>query len=447
MCTNRNLSMTALGALLLSSLAGFAQETVIKGEGDKKVKVIVKENSSVMIDTVKGGSPKNVKVIVKDKTTGKDKEIVIMKRVVVNDSTNVDEVMKDIESGEKPGVAGKRKEIIIIDAGALEEAGEDIADRIEEKIDQITDKIEEKMEDVEVRVEKSRKKRVVVIEDGEEREEEKEIELRVENDTDEEVKVEERGDTTTVRLKGRKVLIIKDGDGTHVSVKKADEGEKKDKHDDNNCCEQRRAKVKTDWFGLDLGFNQYFTNNQIGEIGDDRLALNNWKSLNVTCHFVPTTFPITRSGAVNLKSAISLDMNNLRFSDKYNYLSGSDNGGLLFATSTPALSKNKLLATYAQIPLLLNFQTNPCKKDKSVSISVGGYAGMLIGSRGKRIADGDKLFVEDKFNLSPFKYGVTFRIDYKILDFYVNYNLSSLFESGKGPNTQMVAAGVNLLDF
>ena len=55
--------------------------------------------------------------------------------------------------------------------------------------------------------------------------------------------------------------------------------------------------------------------------------------------------------------------------------------------------------------------------------------------------------VNGEYNLNPFRYGLTARIDFKWFDFYLNYNLSEMFEEGNNPSTQTFVAGINLIDF
>jgi hypothetical protein len=58
-----------------------------------------------------------------------------------------------------------------------------------------------------------------------------------------------------------------------------------------------------------------------------------------------------------------------------------------------------------------------------------------------------KVKIKDDFNLNPFRYGLTARIDFPWFDFYLNYNLSEMFEDGQGPATQTFSAGINIVDF
>jgi hypothetical protein len=479
---NQNAKIALLTSLMMSSLVGYAQqnETVIKnGNGDKEVKVIVKTDKPqkmriekrvtvtdkgetiIKVDTImedvavvqgggmekriiikgkgdkvegieEGNPNKEMKIVIKgDKKDGKDdKEIVIYKKYVVKDSADMDATMKEIQIEEEAAgtpSGARRKEIIVIDGESIEKGVEGIGEEIEGIVEGIGEEIEK---NVQVFVDENGNQQIIRIE--------------TENEND--------GDTTEVKLKGRKVIIIKDNDGTHVSVKKKGSEEHGEGHGeghggDDECCEKRKA-VDVEPFALDLGLNNYMTDGKLAKISDPRLQLNAWRSVDVNCYFAPTRVALTNNGKVNLKTAISLDMNNLMFNNDSSYLTKNPTDYLSFTKVEQPLQKNKLLATYVQLPLLLNFQTNPGKESKNVSFSIGGYAGYLLGSRAKHItADGDKVHDSGDYNLNPIKYGLTARLDFRWFDFYVNYNLSPLFEDKKGPTTQLVSAGLNLLNF
>jgi len=293
-------------------------------------------------------------------------------------------------------------------------------------------------------------------------------EVTVDNRTNEEktVDVNTAGDTTVVMVGKRKIIITKDG----VSVKKQNDGEDWEDEEidveenvadnDNNqecnkdakCEKKKRKRADVDWFGLDLGLNNYMTSNKLGKVPvNTPIDLNVWRSVHVATHFLPTRVSLIGRGVVNLKSAITLDFNNLNFKNDFNIEPNSET----FATSASAnaLKKNKLLLTYAQIPLLLNFNTRP-GTDKGVSFSVGGYAGYLLDAKTKQIdIKDDKTKNHDDYQINPIKYGLTARLDFKWFDFYVNYNLSNMFadntavQANGNPKTQIVSAGVNLINF
>ncbi|RMG55663.1 MAG: hypothetical protein D6722_27550, partial [Bacteroidetes bacterium] len=74
--------------------------------------------------------------------------------------------------------------------------------------------------------------------------------------------------------------------------------------------------------------------------------------------------------------------------------------------------------------------------------------GILWAARTKQISEENgKVKRDGDFHLNPFRYGLMARVDFRWFDIYLNYNLSTLFTEGEGPETQTFVAGINLIDF
>ena len=406
---------------------------------------------------VKDGN-KEVKIIVKEGKDNKSKDVVVYKKYIITDSTDLSNVMNDSREEEEVIIDadGKkkiiRKQIVIID----ENKDGKVVRKIDVNIpnmDSLQAVIEKEMAKVEVEMERQGQKIEVQ-------------KRRIEQDVEEWTQNE---DETEIVVGDRKIFIGKDEDGELKVIvrKKNKEGEwieEKSKEGDgtenwveekeielvegDNCnkntCKKRKA-ADVDWFGLDLGWNNYLTSGKVGKVPMDMLGLDNLRSMHVTSHFLPTRVTLFGNGAVNLKSAISLDFNNFRYKDDF-ILSPDANYVTPVASAEP-LKKNKLVTTFVQLPLLLNFKTRP-SRESSVEFSVGGYAGYLLDAKTKRMdSENKKIKDHNDYNINPMKYGLTARLDFKWFDVYVNYNLSNFFADGQGPKTQIVEAGVNLLNY
>lgn len=251
-------------------------------------------------------------------------------------------------------------------------------------------------------------------------------------------------DTTIISWRKREFVIVKDDDGTHMSIRRR-ENEWKEEEDDRR---DRRAPTDVDFFAFDIGLTNYYQNGLIGsEAVDPDFALKTFRpGSHLGLHFFPTQVRFDRAGYFSLKTAITLDLNKYNFQEPITLVPGEETITYLRNDSI-SYDKNKLTANYVQIPLMLTFNTHP-RSDKGLKISIGGYAGFLYGSKLKQEADnGDKVKIKDAFNLNPFRYGLTARFDFHWLDLYLNYNLSTLFEEGQNPSTQVFTAGINLIDF
>lgn len=449
-----------LPILMLAATSGFAQttkgDTLIKKE--KRVVKIITADGQVIEkeEPIDKKGDREVKIIVKGENDTKGKEIVVYKKYEISDSADTEMVLDEIrrEEDQETPSGTVRKKVIIVD-------GNDNGRTIRKyevnvpNIDSLEDKIEEELRKAGVVLDDKMRKAEVIIKEKEEELREKGQSMRKEQ----EVQVNTEGDTTEVVVGNRRIIISKDANGkSRVIVREnkeeeeivvEDEGEHEDDCDNHgNCKKHKRKAVDVDLFGLDVGLNNYFTKNRIGQVPAENLDLKTWRSVEVTTHFFPTTLRLFGRGAVNLKSAISLNFNNLMFKKGFIMQPDKDKLTIDPLPNDVTLTKNKLLATYVQVPLMLNFDTNPDREKKSVKLSVGGYLGTLIGSHTKRVDMNDrKDKVRDDFNLNPLKYGLTARFDYRCLDFYVNYNMSTLFAENQGPQTQLVSVGLNLVDF
>lgn len=412
-----------LPLLLVAAMAGFSQ--------NKDSVSVTKEN-------------REVKIIVRGNEDARDKQIIVYKKYVVSDEEDLDEVMAKLKAESKDPADPKkeiRKQIIIVDTDDKSRVIKQIDVNIP-NLDSLGKAIEKEME----LIGESLERKGVMVE-----EENIVIENKADNEIQKEVTVNKDGDTTIVNVGKRKIIITEEG----VVVKKQSEdnaGQWEDEDaEDGTCCEgdekpKRRKKNDVDLFALDLGLNNFITNGQFGKApANNEMRLNAWKSVNVTTHFLPTRVSLIGNGAVNLKTAISLDFSNLRFQNDFFV---NPNSETIVLQETPdKLKKNKMVLTYAQIPLLLNFNTHP-SSSKGVSFSVGGYAGYLVDAKTKtKDVDDKKLKNHDDYLVNPLRYGLTARVDFKWIDFYVNYNLSTLFNDPQNNNTQLVAAGINLIDF
>lgn len=408
---------------------------------------------------IKDGN-REVKIILKDGKDNKSKDLVVYKKYVITDSTNIEGILGDTKDGEIiTDSAGRkkiiRKQVVIVDEN---EEGK-IVRRIDVNIpdmDSLQEVIEREMARAEIEIEKGaekieRKGEVIQedIEEWVEKEDETEVivgdrKIVIEKDEDGELKV-------IVKKKNKAGEWMeekrKDGDSGQIMEEKEIEiVEEGSEQGDEACCKKERRKaVDVDWFGLDLGWNNFLTDGKVGKNPVEMMELESLRSMHVTSHFLPTRVTLFGNGAVNLKSAISLNVNNFRF--KNDFILNPDADYVTPVASAEPFSKNKLVSTFLQIPLLLNFKTRP-NRESSVEFSVGGYAGYLLDAKTKRIDMNDKKIKDhDDYNLNPLKYGVTARLDFKWFDFYVNYNLSNFFADGQGPKTQIVEAGVNLLNY
>ena len=91
--------------------------------------------------------------------------------------------------------------------------------------------------------------------------------------------------------------------------------------------------------------------------------------------------------------------------------------------------KNKLAADYLTVPLMLNFNFTP-KKRQNFGISAGISAGWLYSARQKIKQDGDVDKVKSDFDLRKWKLSYVGEIALGPVKLYGSYAFKSMFEKG-----------------
>lgn len=257
------------------------------------------------------------------------------------------------------------------------------------------------------------------------------------------------GSQTTISVGGKKIIIIDDEDGDSRRVV-VSEGEDDDDYDPDHDhkTRHRRKGSHVDGIGLDIGITNYYVGGNYGvnAVPDGNFELKEFRpASHVALHLFPTTVSIAGRGAVNLKTALTIDWSYYHFKNNVTII--EDGEMIDFEDSNISFKNNNLMARYFQIPLLLNFNTIP-GSDEGLRISVGVYGGILWKSRTKQVSDENgKVKINGDFFLNPYRYGLTARIDFRWFDLYLNYNLSELYAENEGPSTQTFTAGVNLINF
>jgi len=151
-----------------------------------------------------------------------------------------------------------------------------------------------------------------------------------------------------------------------------------------------------------------------------------------------------------------------RFKFKNGAILGYENDSLklLLPDETPmtGLKKTQMINNYIDIPLELRFSTNPSDPGRSFKVAVGGRIGYMYDafSKLKYEDDGQTKTLKDKqdWNLTRLRYGVSAKIGLGNFNLFGYYNLTPLFEEGKGPGEggvvndfQTVTIGVSLSAF
>jgi len=116
--------------------------------------------------------------------------------------------------------------------------------------------------------------------------------------------------------------------------------------------------------------------------------------------------------------------------------------------------KSMFITNYIEMPIEFRFDTSPEDINRSFNIAIGGRVGYLFDAFTKvKFHDrGEVVKVKHKLNngVNQFRYGIYSRIGLGGFSLFCFYNLSDMFEKGKGPlGTTMntLTAGISINGF
>jgi hypothetical protein len=261
-----------------------------------------------------------------------------------------------------------------------------------------------------------------------------------------------------------KVLTIEDESGskylkdTTIIITKVEPD--KDWDDDDWDDDQDRARDKNRYsprskyyFNIDMGLNNYLEDGKFPN-GNELYALNPLGSWYWT--FGPT-YRTHLFGAFFIDLGMNAAMNVYRFENPRTRLNKTATGVQFTEdTNTVAHLKSKLTTWHIQakaIPMVA-FGGNKRRSwrlwnhiDKGIRFGVGPYAGYRIWSRTKYTYDQDGDKKKDKnqsnFLLNDIRYGVRGQFGFKGVDFFVEYDLSEMYQENVGaPVLQRMQFGI-----
>ena len=221
----------------------------------------------------------------------------------------------------------------------------------------------------------------------------------------------------------------------------------------SNVIEEPKGPSKYDlthWGGLDVGVNFLVNsdNKMRYPANDEWIELDHGKSLSWRFNLFEQKIRIVKDYA-GIITGVSLAYNSYSFDKNVALFSNSDSTFAVLDT-VAQYSKNKLRATYLQVPLLLEFNTSN-DPERTFHVAAGIIGGWKIGSQYKQKFESEgkeyKVKVSDDFNFSPLTLDATARIGYRNLTLFATYGLTSLFKDDKGPEVYPVTVGLSLVPF
>lgn len=204
----------------------------------------------------------------------------------------------------------------------------------------------------------------------------------------------------------------------------------------------RNANVSTNWWIVDLGFNNIVDNTDYAKAAsspylqsgtelfdEDDFKLRAGKSVNVNVWIFMQKLNLVKH-VVNLKYGLGVELYNFRYkkSNNISYREGSPS--YIFRDSV-SFSKNKLATDYITVPLMLNFNTTPRSGQRGFSFSVGVSAGYMYSNRNKQISDErGKEKEKGDLGLNRFKLAYIGELGLGPVRLYGSYAITDLHEKG-----------------
>jgi hypothetical protein len=221
-----------------------------------------------------------------------------------------------------------------------------------------------------------------------------------------------------------------------------------DKHKWSSKFMNKSNRFNGNWAGLMIGLNNFVdaTGKFEVPVGYEYLDLDVVGSKTVALNLFEYNIPLI-CNKFGITTGLGFQWYNYRFA-KNAILDANQtviSGGF---DSSNTYQKSKLTYTMLNIPLLLEFQTNPKHNRHSFHINGGIIFGVKLGAHTKTIIDNGadiKIRVSDDFNLNPIRLDATAGIGYGIINLFASYSLTTLFKDKEGPSLYPVTAGINIL--
>jgi hypothetical protein len=195
----------------------------------------------------------------------------------------------------------------------------------------------------------------------------------------------------------------------------------------------KKENVNTNWWIVDLGFSNFNDKTNYASVAtqafapgsnEDWFKLRAGKSRNVNIWFFMQRLNMINH-VVNLKYGMGLELNNYHFEEDIVF-----NKKPTLITMSPAeFKKNKLAADYLTVPMMLNFNFTPDRRE-GFGISGGISAGYLYSARQKTKVGDDKDKVRSDFELKRWKISYAGELLLGPVKLYGSYALDNMWDKG-----------------
>jgi Outer membrane protein beta-barrel domain len=251
---------------------------------------------------------------------------------------------------------------------------------------------------------------------------------------------QEEKDTTNIRIGDMKVIMIDEGDDDDSLDVTFDD-------DDDNRLEL------THFGGIDMGFNMLL--NADGKIGvdtaDSWLELDYGRSMSWRVNLFEEKIRLYKD-YIGILIGAGFTYNSYGLKNNVDVATSDSLGtfGVERNTEDVDYSKNKLRASYINVPVMLEINTSE-EPEKSFHFAAGVTGGWRMGAVTKQKFENDdeeiRLRRKSDFNLSDWTLDASVRVGYSDITVWANYGLTPLFQKDKGPEVYPLSVGIQFLPF
>ncbi|HHH52080.1 MAG TPA: hypothetical protein ENK91_00330 [Bacteroidetes bacterium] len=273
---------------------------------------------------------------------------------------------------------------------------------------------------------------------------------------------EVENDTTKLKLGNKTIIIIEKNEKDNGKiVDKKIEKEIEIEEEDEDIIVKPEKKVKkykagkySRWAGLNLGFNTFVEGDNFDVLsgGSENWEINPWKSTTWNLNIFEISGSLVKRHLL-ITTGLGFEFQNYRFKKNID-LEYNDRGDLIpVKNQIIDYDKDKLFASYVQVPLLLEINTSS-KPKKGFYLSTGLIGGYKMASKWtkKYKHNGQKVEVEtkDDFNLNPFQLQGTVRLGFNRVTVFTDVALLPVFKENSlstGKDLHNITFGVQLVGF
>ena len=238
------------------------------------------------------------------------------------------------------------------------------------------------------------------------------------------------------------------------------------------CTYKHMNRYNGHWAGIDVGIGGYMTSdfNMNFNHANPEMDMNTARSLMVNINPFELNANLWNNH-LGFTTGLGLQISNYYFTG--NYVMLNDSSSLVayhvkdLNGNPVSLKVNKMVVSYLNLPLFLEYQTNPYRRMSSFHVTLGVIAGVRIGTYTKQVykEKEQSYFLVDNngfnvasfdvehhtvvdhgtFHLNPFKVDAAFRIGWSHINLFGTYSVTRMFQKNQGPELYPFTAGITLI--